>query len=535
MRLKNIKLVNFRRFKDLEIQDLPSSARLVVLAGPNGSGKSSLFDALLLKHRADSNFGWNYDKKYYDRSIEDRSIEPSSGLLGRITTVRHDGAENLPKGSVYVRTAYRNDHEFISHSLTRQGEVDTPNLSRLIEPDATVASNYQRLAAQAMEDVFVNENESTTIGFYREKIIGEVREPLSRLFPGLTFIGIGNPLDQGSFKFNKGTEKGFDYKNLSGGEKASFDLILDFVVKRRTYVDSIYCIDEPETHMNTKLQGALLGVLLQLLPADSQLWIASHSIGMMRKAREVYETDPSSVVFLDFGGSDFDQSVTLKPSKPTRAFWNSVMHVALDDLAYLVAPRQIVICEGDQTKQASKNAEFDAKIYSIIFADEKPDVIFVSGGNSKEIVSDFLGMSALLSKIASGITVTRVIDCDDHAPADVEEYHTREIRVLSRRHIESFLYDDEVLTALCHSVKKSAEVMNLLNAKKSAITESVARGNPPDDIKSAAGTIYSETKRILGLTQVGNDQAAFARQTLAPLIKPGMAVYADLKRDIFAV
>jgi predicted ATPase len=530
VRLKSIKLVNFRRFKDLEIQDLPSSARLVVLAGPNGSGKSSLFDALLLKHRVDSGVGWNNDKKYYDRSIE-----PSSDLFGRVAIVRHDGAENLPKGSVYVRTAYRNDHEFISHSLTRQGEVDTPNLSRLIEPDATVASNYQRLAAQAMEDVFVNENESTTIGFYREKIIGEVREPLSRLFPSLTFIGIGNPLDQGSFKFNKGTTKGFDYKNLSGGEKASFDLILDFVVKRRTYVDAIYCIDEPETHMNTKLQGALLGELLQLLPADSQLWIASHSIGMMRKAREVYETDPSSVVFLDFGGSDFDESVTLKPSKPTRAFWNNVMHVALDDLAYLVAPRQVVICEGNPTKQVvSKNAEFDAKIYSTIFADEKPDVTFVSGGNSKEIVSDFLGLAALLSKIASGITVTRVIDRDDHAPADVDDYQTQGIRVLSRRHIESFLYDDEVLTALCHSVEKGAELTRLLKTKESAITESVARGNPPDDIKSAAGTIYSETKRILGLTQVGNDQAAFARQALAPLIKPGMAVYADLKRDIFA-
>jgi hypothetical protein len=182
----------------------------------------------------------------------------------------------------------------------------------------------------------------------------------------------------------------------------------------------------------------------------------------------------------------------------------------------------------------SKNAEFDAKIYSTIFADEKPDVTFVSGGNSKEIVSDFLGLAALLSKIASGITVTRVIDRDDHAPADVDDYQTRGIRVLSRRHIESFLYDDEVLTALCHSVKKGAEVMSLLKTKESAITESVARGNPPDDIKSAAGTIYSETKRILGLTQVGNDQAAFARQALAPLIKPGMAVYADLKRDIFA-
>ncbi|MGO4600285.1 AAA family ATPase, partial [Terrabacter sp. 2RAF25] len=131
------------------------------------------------------------------------------------------------------------------------------------------------------------------------------------------------------------------------GEKAAFDLILDFVVKRRSYPDAIYCIDEPETHMNTRLQAALLGELVGLLPGNSQLWIASHSIGMMRKSREMYDADPTSVAFIDFSGHDFDQVITLSPSRPTRAFWEGVMHVALDDLAALVAPKQVVICEGN--------------------------------------------------------------------------------------------------------------------------------------------------------------------------------------------
>jgi hypothetical protein len=52
-------------------------------------------------------------------------------------------------------------------------------------------------------------------------------------------------------------------------------------------------------------------------------------------------------------------------------------------------------------------------------------------------------------------------------------------------------------------------------------------------VKSAAGEIYTKAKQILGLTGVGNDQMAFARNTLAPLIKPGMAVYAELKKSIF--
>jgi AAA15 family ATPase/GTPase len=51
MQLKKVNLTSFRRFKDLTIEDLPQSVRLVVLTGTNGSGKSSLFDAFNLWHR----------------------------------------------------------------------------------------------------------------------------------------------------------------------------------------------------------------------------------------------------------------------------------------------------------------------------------------------------------------------------------------------------------------------------------------------------------------------------------------------------
>ena len=32
------------------------------------------------------------------------------------------------------------------------------------------------------------------------------------------------------------------YKNLSGGEKAAFDLLLDLHVKKKYFPDSLYCI-----------------------------------------------------------------------------------------------------------------------------------------------------------------------------------------------------------------------------------------------------------------------------------------------------
>lgn len=528
MRIASMKLTKFRRFSELVIRDIPATAKLVVLAGPNGSGKSSLFDALLSRYRAQY-FGFVQDNRYYNWPGD-----LDQNYLNRIMVTMH-GDIALARGSLYVRTAYRHDAEFAMSSLYRQGDIlEAHSLQRLIEGDATVGSNYARLASRAMEDVFVNEASSTTMGDYRDKLIGEVREPLRRLLPDLIFSGVGNPLDQGTFQFNKGLIKGFDYKNLSGGEKAVFDLILDFVVKRKSYHDAIYCIDEPEIHLNTKIQGALLDELVALLPGDSQLWIASHSIGMMRKARELYDVDPSGVVFLDFGGRDFDQPTLIEPSKPTRAFWQSVLNVALDDLASLVAPREVVICEGNPARPVqAKNAEHDARVYSTIFAEECPDVTFISAGNASQVTGDFLGLATALLKVAAGMKVRRLIDRDDHAPADVEAYSRQDISVLGRRHIESYLYDDEVLTALCASVGKPEAAHAILAAKQQAISESIARDNPTDDIKSAAGKIYTEAKRILFLTQVGNDPAAFARNVLAPLLKPNMAVYAALKHDIF--
>jgi len=255
---------------------------------------------------------------------------------------------------------------------------------------------------------------------------------------------------------------------------------------------------------------------------------------MMRKARELDAKAPGAVVFLDFSDHDFDHQTVIVPSRPTRAFWEKVLNVALDDLASLVAPREVVICEGNPVGAIpGKNAEHDATIYNSIFGEEMPDVKFLAGGSAKDVAADRLGFVAALPMIASGIKVRRLVDRDDHAPADMEKMANQGITTLGRRHLEAYLYDDEVLTALCVSVGKPAEAPNLIAEKQQAITASIGRQNPPDDVKSAAGEIYIKAKQRLGLTGVGNDQMAFARSTLAPLLRPGMVVDAELKRDVF--
>lgn len=69
MRISKIHLVNFKRFTDLLIDNIPNTTKLVVLIGSNGSGKSSLFDAFgfidsaIKKDVGTNEEFWNYYSK----------------------------------------------------------------------------------------------------------------------------------------------------------------------------------------------------------------------------------------------------------------------------------------------------------------------------------------------------------------------------------------------------------------------------------------------------------------------------------------
>jgi predicted ATPase len=534
MRIERVQLKRFKRFHDL-IVEVPKGTRLVMLAGPNGCGKSSLFEAFLSRRYLLGGWGRNFDPTYFFKAGEPSAAKMDFNAAIMIQFDKPEPSDQqLRRKMFYIRSAYRNDSEFIVSSVSRQGRaVDEQRLGLMIQNDVAVNLNYQRLASQALEDLFENEDDQTTIGEFKRKLIGDVRSSMGRLFPDLMLNDLGSPLVTGTFRFDKGNSHHFEYKNLSGGEKAAFDLLLDVLVKRREFDDTVYCIDEPEAHMSTRLQAGLLDELVVNLPAGCQLWLATHSIGMMRRARDLAAQQADTVAFLDFSDLDFDKSQVVRPVRPTRSFWQRVLGVALDDLSALVAPSRIVICEGAPSSVPSKNSAHDARCYDTIFEPEFPDTRFLSGGNATDVQSDRLALADAIKAIASGCVVLRLVDRDDHGPQDVQIIQSRGINVLSRRHIECFLYDDEILEALYVSVGKGSEVAALLREKVDAVSASVARGNPADDIKSAAGQIYNSAKRRLGLTGVGNDQQSFARNILAPLVAQNTQTYQELRHCIF--
>ncbi len=533
MHVRSLKLHDFKGFSDLELT-LERTPKLVVLCGPNGVGKSSVFDAFRSwAGQRGAGGGWSSDQEYFIKQGA-----AFSGDWGRTVDITFDedltGADQRKR--IYVRTAHRNDPEFSNTAIQRPGDLlDVAQPRRMIDNDVRVTENYQRLVGLGINALYSGNEDQRNVGELREKFVGELRDRVLRLFPDLALEGLGDPLQQGTFLFTKGESRHFVYKNLSGGEKAAFDLLLDVLVKREYFDRTVFCIDEPEAHLNTRVQGPLLRELVDLIGADSQLWVATHSLGMFRTAVDLERETPGSVAFIDFGQAKFDESTRLYPTTVTRDFWARNLDVALGDVAELVAPKRLVLCEGTFDAR-SKKAEFDARCYRAIFGDVFPDTDFVSVGDSEEVQHDALQLGRSFQALVSGTETIRLIDRDLLTDQEVQDREAEGIRVLSRRHLEAFLLDDEILRALAAQAGQTGKASELLEAKERLIENAVTeRGKDRDDLKAIAGPMQVETRRILGLTAVGSNADAFLSDVLAPLVGPGTDTFRELSRDVFGV
>ena len=526
MRFKRATIKNFKRFTHLTVQGIPETASIIVLAGPNGCGKSSFFDALHTWHKWTAAKAQSWEPDYHAKA----GSPQRKGWTNDVTVDFHNPLPDNRKKIFHVRSAYRNDPDFqISHLNRMTNPLDDVQVNRMIDNDASIQKNYQRLASKGLEDLYELGEGTTTFDQYRDHSLGRIRNALERLFPDLRLGSLGNPLKEGTFRFTKGASKRFSFKNLSGGEKAAFDLILDLAVVGKDYNNTVFCIDEPESHMNARLQADLLSVLHDLITDDCQVMLATHSIGMMRRARDIERAEPGTVAFLDFGDRDYDVAQVIEPTTISRAFWNRAYGVALDEVAALLAPERVVICEG-HPHGTVKNHSHDARCYERIFEGEFPETKFLSGGNDIEVGRDRWGVAAGLKLLIGGLEVVRLIDRDDRSSEEIAEL-PRSVRVLSRRNLESYLFDDEILRALALSAGKRDASGDLI-AEKNAILVRRTQ-DAKDDLKRASGEIYIACKRVLGLTKCGNNTSSFMRTTLAPLVTPDTSVYRQMRDDVF--
>ena len=171
MKIRSIHLRDFKRFADLKISELPDTATLVVLVGPNGCGKSSVFDALHGKAVVQHVWGWQpTQSEYWNKTYSIESQQTASlPDPGQKIAIEFHGSPRTDSQSwarsLYARPAYRNDPVAQMSQLTRVGAAtDERRFQRMIDNDAAVSLNYQRLVSIGCEQAFDQFSRSTRCG-----------------------------------------------------------------------------------------------------------------------------------------------------------------------------------------------------------------------------------------------------------------------------------------------------------------------------------------------------------------------------------
>jgi len=431
---------------------------------------------------------WGFHKKLAIK-FHDSSFDPTnqSGEIGQ--------------KAFYMRTAYRNEPDFSAQSITpTQGLLEDHKRPQLMmHQELRVSDNYARMVNAVTEKVF-DYTRDPLASEMRNQELTPIREAMGRVFGDLVPDGLSSPTVSGTFLFEKGKSKGFKYKNLSGGEKAAFDLLLDFYMKTPVFNDTVFCIDEPELHMHSKLQAKLLEELYGRLPPNCQMWISTHSIGMMRQAMEIWKRNHDEVIFLDFEGHDFDRAVHLQPVKVDRQFWKRVFTVALDDLAELVGPSEVVFCEGrPENKGRRATSTFDADIYRRIFGTTHPDTEFIPLGGTTDIEKNVVLLDNVFTQMFTTMKTWKLIDRDDRSDENIKEMREHGTRILNRRDLENYLWDDEVLTALCKTTNNANKTQEVLALKAQLLSEAKSKGYSADDVKyisRSSGRLAAISARI---------------------------------------
>lgn len=455
VKIKKIELKKFKRFDDLTIELGNTPKKIIALVGPNGSGKSSVFDGFLFlqnHHESIGQFGARgalfYSKEqlpnYNDNFPQKVIIETDSGDFATVINTKRQTGDQ--KTIFSFRSSHRYSQNLNITTLSSLPSIKENNIgaSQSVDLDEKIAQNYQRLY------VYLNAYRKTnklTDEQAIEQVLGQLNNILKECLE-IEIIDLGDIMDsRGKLYFKKPDQSAaFDYNLLSSGEKEVVDILLDTFLKENTYVDSIYCIDEPELHLNTSIQRKLLIEIEKLIPDNCQLWVATHSIGFLRALQE--ELKEKSQI-LDFSEKNYFTGIqTMHPIKATRKNWQRIFQTALEDLTGLLAPRKIFYCEG-KTEPSTTGTELglDALVYNQIFEEEFTDILFVSsGGNSEPEINSSVAMK-VLSKAFTDVSLFLLKDRDEKTDTERTEFlgQSSGNRMLKRREIENYIFDMEIL------------------------------------------------------------------------------------------
>lgn len=456
MKISAVHLLNFKRFTDLRIENIPDSSKLVVLIGSNGSGKSSVFDAFGFVNSAKKQDVYVTDFFEYFQKEKDRpfTVNIIFDDSYEVFASKNDfyRAEKLPMNAFYGRTSFRQIPRLTRTALGQGGSIDYEKDSDrplfFIERDNRFENDIEKITEVILRDLFRSGESKEQI---RSKYIDPINAALKNIFgvgngTKLQLIEIIPPLEGkvAQITFSKGVSE-IHYNFLSAGEKEVFNLLINLLSRASLYQDTIYFLDEIDLHLNTKLQFNLLKEITEnWIPENCQLWTATHSLGFIEYAKQ---SEHASII--DFDDLDFDLPRVLSPEPKDNPDIYEIA-VGKEFLPSLFQQMKIYFVE-------NKDKDYYATIGI-------PKTVFVSDNNKNSVyhkvrTNEFFG----------------IVDRDFLSDDDIIQItnHYEKLFILEYYSIENYFYHPDNLEEYYASIDKpfdkKAYVTLLTEAKSEAI------------------------------------------------------------------
>jgi AAA ATPase domain len=294
-------------------------------------------------------FQFNYKGVLWDE--QNGLFDENSGLWDDIDYSQSNLNTNLKSGNYfYGRSAFRYLPRLSKETI---GQVKQETISQNLDrpktyidlDDKRFENDFDFLVTQTVYEIFNSQIPAQEKLDKINNLLSKVNSSLERIFgnnqkTSLKFKEFKTPSGGESAKllFQKG-DSIFHYDLLSAGEKEVVNIIFDLYVREPYFQDAIYFFDELDLHLNTSLQFDLLKEITEnWIPENSQVWVASHSLGFIDYARQ-YEKG----VIIDFDSLDFDEEQVLKPE--SKGLKNYEIAVPANLIQDLFRGKQIFICE----------------------------------------------------------------------------------------------------------------------------------------------------------------------------------------------